>query len=761
VTAQLAWLRAHDAGLSATRRGLRTAILMPALFAFGAKVLDLPQFATFAAFGSFAMLMFVGYTGTIAERIQAQIALTLAGAILVCLGTLASRAVWLAVAAMVVVGFAVLFAGVVSSVLASSSTSLLLAFVLPVTLPGSTSDIAQRVGGWATAGVVSIAAIALLWPQPSRDQLRSSAVTAARALGDRLDAEVRYVRAPAEATLAGRDAAIEQAHQAVAKLHSAFYGVPYRPTGLSSSARTVVRLVDQLGWLGAILDTAGAMVAPSNPNELVCEVKLAAASVLHSGADVLDERASDVGELDERLRALHAAVVRMEGGTTVGLDSIEAVSSLEPSFRAQEMSYAVSIIADNIGLTAAAERRTWWQRMLGRQPAGVVATITAVEQRAGAHLDRHSVWLHNSVRGAIGLGLAVLAAEELGQQHSFWIVLGTLSVLRSNALSTGQNVLRGLAGTIGGFVVGGLIVYAVGTDTTVLWVLLPFAVLFAGLAPAAFSFAAGQAGFTVTIVVLFNIIDPIGWKVGLIRVEDVAIGCAVSLVVGALFWPRGASAALGVALADAYTVSAGYLRSAVEFGSVRCDGTLAPVPRPEAEGQLAAAAARRLDDAFREFLAERGAKHLQLADVTTLITGVAGLRLAAAAVLDLWDREDGTGSVGDRSAARQELDQAGERVADWFDDLGRALLGYGSVPDPLPRDVAAGERLIAAARRDLTGAQGENTATAVRMIWSGDHLDAARRLQQPLVAPARLAARQVHPHPAPLAPAPASPVPAG
>ena len=41
-----------------------------------------------------------------------------------------------------------LFAGVVSSVLAGSSTSLLLAFVLPVTLRGSPSSIPDRLGGW-------------------------------------------------------------------------------------------------------------------------------------------------------------------------------------------------------------------------------------------------------------------------------------------------------------------------------------------------------------------------------------------------------------------------------------------------------------------------------------------------------------------------------------------------------------------------------------------------------------------------------------
>src|SRR5204863_243299 len=78
------------------------------------------------------------------------------------------------------------------------------------------------------------------------------------------------------------------------------------------------------------------------------------------------------------------------------------------------------------------------------------------------------------------------------------------------------------------------------------------AILLAAYAPRAISFAAGQAGFTVTLFVLFNIIQPVGWRVGLIRIEDVAIGFAISLGVGLLFWPRGAAALLREDLAAAY-----------------------------------------------------------------------------------------------------------------------------------------------------------------------------------------------------------------
>jgi hypothetical protein len=348
--------------------------------------------------------------------------------------------------------------------------------------------------------------------------------------------------------------------------------------------------------------------------------------------------------------------------------------------------------------------------------------------------------LQNSIRGAAALGLAVLIANLSGVQHAFWVVLGTLSVLRSSALSTGQNVLRGLLGTVAGFVVGGVLVTLVGTDTTLLWLLLPPAVLLAGLAPAAISFAAGQAAFTLTLLILFNILAPEGWQIGLVRIEDIALGSAVSLAVGLLFWPRGAGAALGRALAQAYTDSADYLAAAVRFGLGRCDSVARSVPAPTDEAIRAAAAARRLDDTFRGYLAERGAKPVPLAEVTSLVTGVVGLRLAGDAVLDLWQHDDATG--GDRTAARRELLASTEQMTDWYRNFAAALTGPRDLPEPRNHDELADRRLVAAVSHDLRGDDGQATATGVRMIWTGDHLDAARRLQGTLAGPAHTAVSQ-------------------
>ena len=47
------------------------------------------------------------------------------------------------------------------------------------------------------------------------------------------------------------------------------------------------------------------------------------------------------------------------------------------------------------------------------------------------------MWFQNSLRGALGLALAVLLADLTDIAHGFWVVLGAMSVLRTTALTTG------------------------------------------------------------------------------------------------------------------------------------------------------------------------------------------------------------------------------------------------------------------------------------------------------------------------------------
>src|SRR5204862_1445928 len=161
---------------------------------------------------------------------------------------------------------------------------------------------------------------------------------------------------------------------------------------------------------------------------------------------------------------------------------------------------------------------------------------------------------------------------------------------------TGWSILSALAGTAVGIVFGALLVLGIGTHSAVLWAVLPLAILLAAYAPRAISFAAGQAGFTVVLFILFNIIQPVGWRVGVVRVEDVAIGFAISLGVGLLFWPRGAAALLREDLTAAYERGTDYVvataRQLIEGGGSE------DAARAE---RAADAALHRRDHAFRQY----------------------------------------------------------------------------------------------------------------------------------------------------------------
>ena len=124
--------------VSALKSAARAAIVIPAVFALADKVIEQPQTSLLAAFGSFAVLVLVDFAGPPRQRLAAYAGLGLVGGLLVTLGTLCSRSPWLAAGAMAIVGFVVLFSGVVSGYFAAGATAAILTFVLPVTLPRRT-----------------------------------------------------------------------------------------------------------------------------------------------------------------------------------------------------------------------------------------------------------------------------------------------------------------------------------------------------------------------------------------------------------------------------------------------------------------------------------------------------------------------------------------------------------------------------------------------------------------------------------------------
>ena len=178
-------------GTAASRRcvgRVEQAMVMQAMFAVGDRVIGNPTLATFAVFGSFAMLLLVDFGGPMRDRLRAQASLAVVGGVFVCVGTLASQSTPLAAVAMALVTRSgCCLPGPTSSVLAGATTSLLLAFILPVSVARTTSSIPDRLAARALAAGAALLAMALLCGRPpDRDPLRGPAITTCRALAARL-----------------------------------------------------------------------------------------------------------------------------------------------------------------------------------------------------------------------------------------------------------------------------------------------------------------------------------------------------------------------------------------------------------------------------------------------------------------------------------------------------------------------------------------------------------------------------------------------
>jgi uncharacterized membrane protein YccC len=622
-------------------RATRAAIVVPAVFALTLKGIADMQMALFAAFGGFATLVIADFGGTRKDKLIAHASLAVTGSLALIIGTLVSGTAWLAAVVTIPVAFTIFFAGVIGPNAATGTTAAIFTYILPVASVGGASTIPSRLGGWWLASAAGAAAVLLFSPRTPSGGLRMAAATLAAELAIRVKAAAN-----------GEATAPDTMRQASAALQAAFTAAPYRPTGLATADQGLASVVQTLEWgntqVSDAFDGHLDMTQACPPDR---ELLQAAGCLFH---DISALMAGGDAEPDfealEAARTASAAHLR-ELSPRAGEPDTRAAAA--HAVHAQTIAVAARSAADDALVasrhanpeTIVAERRQWYGTAGGAAAAlgllpGSIADSTRLGGLVGAtvvvarHATIRSVRFISSLRGALALAAAVAVADLSGAQHGFWVVLGTLSVLRTNAASTGAAAWRALAGTGAGFVVGALLLLAIGTGQTALWVALPVAVFVEGYAPGTLPFVAGQAAFTVTVVVLFNLLIPVGWKVGLLRVEDVAAGCAVSLIVGVLFWPRGAGSVVSDDLADSFRRGAEYLTQAVDWA-------LSELMAPPSAAIAAVAAGIRLDDALRGFLAEQGSKRISKEDLWTLVNASVQLRLTANTLAGLRRAEPG------------------------------------------------------------------------------------------------------------------------
>ncbi len=588
----------RDPDRDGLRRALRAAIVIPAAAALSYAVAGPTQTPVFTLVGSIALLIVSNFPGDTANRALGYCGLGVSGLVLITLGTLAAPHPLLAIPLCFAVGALVSVLGLLSEVIAAGQRATLMTFILPVCIrpPGPLAD---RLLGWLLALTICVPAALFLFPPRSGGELRRDAARVCSALAARIEG--------------GTDptAAADELATAMSDLHNGFHRRSFRPVAMTAGSRALVRVVSNLQWLSDRVD--------SGTGELLGPIGDPSVRVLRCSADVLSAPRIAAGHAVEDAERLQEAVAEHRATAFRYYDRYITDILSEPDDDAavvlgrtlatrRTVSATIGLTGRIIAVAAAMDSRPMADRLLGRQlpETGIADRVhhNPMVASLGGYLSTRSISVINSLRTGLALALAVLVTFVFSVQNGPWVVLGALSVMRSGAVLTGNTVVRMLAGTGIGIAIGVVVIGVLGVDAPVMWALLPVVAFGSAYVSVVGSFMASQAMFTMMVMVVFNLMRPTGWQVGLVRIEDVLIGAAVGLTVSMLLWPRGAEGAVQRAIQDALSTGARYLEFVVmrvtRGASPHVDTTVVELSKEML------VALRTYGDAIRVYVSESG-----------------------------------------------------------------------------------------------------------------------------------------------------------
>ncbi|NLT06846.1 MAG: hypothetical protein GXY03_11135, partial [Solirubrobacterales bacterium] len=491
--------------------------------------------------------------------------------------------------------------------------------------------------------------------------------------------------------------------------------MPFRPHGFWRRERALRRVADGLFRLRLALPLGAPLIA-----EDAALLDDAATALDGTAALLAGERAAadpDLPVLEaDRVGHLTAsgdlAAARLRAGDPPG----EVLDALDALFRTRVVAFEVESLAANALVWAG---RTVPPPESFLVPPDLPARSPSLQLRGALHvlrglLGRKSARTRSAARAGVGLGLAVAVAAVADLDHGFWVVLATLLALRSNAASTARTAVQAISGTAAGIAVAAVLVVVAGDGTLGLWIVLPIAAFAAGYAPDAIDFQVGQGAFAVLVVVLFNLIEPAGWQVGLVRLTDVVVGVGIALGVALLMWPRGAVEEVGRAAGTALIAGSGYVRAALHwlFGAA-AEAEIEPARRATTRSLA------RCSDALAQHVGEPGT------DIS---------RRAMVALLDAPAYLRATGDMlrvigGGQGRGRREppeLAAAGAAALGGVEALGGELLGGTAAQRPAAVAAAAPDPAHAAAVTALAEWGGRDDADvrsrALRIAYAREAL---------------------------------------
>lgn len=656
-------LRKRDPSRDGLRRALRAGIAVPLAATLSFLVAGDTQTPVFTLVGSIALIIVADFPGPVGTRALAYGSLGLNGALLIALGTWAAPHPWIAVLLCFAVGALVSFLGLLSELVAAAQRSTLMVFLLPVSLPEGPLE--DRLLGWLLALLVCVPTALFLFPPRYTTELRHLAALVCTALADRIET-------------GGNGEAGDRVTEAMDSLRAEFLSSAFRPMAMTAGSRSLIRVVSNLQWLTDRVN--------SDSGQLLAHISPLSVAVLRSSAESLRSPDSNRAAELSRIVAAHRLIAYAHYDNDIHeilgeADDAAAVQLGRTLLSRRTMSAIIGLTGSIIATATAIDARPLADRILGRGlPETGIADRVATRRSSWlsliGYLQTRSVTVLNSLRTGLALALAVIVTMVLPVQNALWVVLGALSVLRSSAAGTRTTVVRAVTGTVIGFVIGAAVIAIVGVNPVVLWTLLPLATFGSTYVMTVGSFTASQAMFTMQVLIVFNLMRPIGWQIGLIRVEDVILGALVGLAVSMLLWPGGAQTAMHRAVGDAVAACSRYLAAAV----TRVTRGVSPQTQ-QAVTQLGAAAltaARTHGDAVRVYLSETaGASDAgQLASASS----IPRLRTTADLIADIVPPPPGV-FPRTRKVLEQHTAALCARIENAFENPGAVSESAGPLPD--------------------------------------------------------------------------------
>ncbi|MFK0296573.1 FUSC family protein [Streptomyces sp. NPDC090442] len=538
-------LRRPDAAAQ-LRRALWATLAGLGVFSLLRYGFDQPAMALYALFGALPLALFSRLPGTARARTGPLLAALPTGLLLVTAGTLLAAHSWSAALGMFVVAFVTSYLGVGGPAAGGLATSFQLYYLLPCFPPYAPDALGQRLGGLAIGVVAAALVDRLLWQGPLPPPYRILLADAVDAAADHSTALAHRLAGTCHETTPPPH---DRVNQTLFATRLTQVALPERPTGASLQHRGLYDVRALLRHLVNQLDRISPDFHGPAPDEArlldsTAEGLRRAAAVLRSSA----AESQDADTLAGSLRSFHVARLATAGSATPGQLRLAAV--------VHDTAAAGLLLTEAARLAFGAPPRQPWDRIGGPFRYAMVGAPVRYWYRLRLHLTPRSVLFQNALRAALALAGARLLVGTLDLPHGFWVLLATLSLLRTSASDTRGALGPAFLGTGLGAVAAGLLVIAVGDTPAVYIAAAPLLVFLGfGIGPLLGTVWV-QAALTLTLVTVFAQVEPPDLSIPTWRFLDVLVGGLIGATAALLAWPRGAGNELRRSAARFMTASA-------------------------------------------------------------------------------------------------------------------------------------------------------------------------------------------------------------